>query len=316
MHQPEAAAVHLHGQGEGGFGRPFLHGLLGAAAPRLLIAQGHRLNAANQVAEGGVLEQVAEGVAVGRGHQGHAPLGDRAGRLGLQLRADFINDDDLGHVVFHRLDHHLVLQLRPGHLHAPGPADGGVGDVAIAGDLVAGVDHDHAALQVIGQHPGDLAQGRGFAHPGPPHQQQRLARIQQVAHHRHRAVNGPAHPAGEANDLASAVANGADAMQGALDPGPVIAAKGPQLLNHGAQIPALDHRRTQGQGPAGVAGLRDAAQIEHHFQQLIAGLGRCQGQAHGLGQQLQQAIEVIGHPLQVGPIALGIPRVLPGKRWG
>ena len=258
--------MHLHGQGEGRFGRPFLHGLLGTATARLLIAQGYRLNAADQVAEGGVLEQIAKGVAMGRGHQHHAPLGDRAGRLGLQLRADLIDHDDLGHVVFHRLDHHLVLQLRPGHLHAPGPADGGVGDVAITGDLVAGVDHHHPPLQLIGQDPGDLAQGRGFAHPRPPHQQQRLARVKQVPHHRHRAVNGPAHPAGEANDLAGAIADGADAMQGALNSGPVVAAEGPQLLNHGPKIAALDHCRAQGQGPAGIAGLRDPAQIQHHFQ--------------------------------------------------
>ena len=55
-------------------------------------------------------------------------------------------------------------------------------------------------------------------------------------------------------------------MQGALDPGPVIATEGPQLLDHGPQIPALDHRCAQGQGPSRIAGLRDTAQIQHHFQ--------------------------------------------------
>ena len=48
-----------------------------------------------------------------------------------------LDHDHLGHVVLHRLDHHLVLQGRPGHLHAARPADGGMGDVAIAGDLMA-----------------------------------------------------------------------------------------------------------------------------------------------------------------------------------
>ena len=93
---------------------------------------------------------------MGRGHEHHAPLGNRAGRQGLELGADFIDHDDLGHVVLHRLDHHLVLELGSGHLHAPGPTNGGVGDVAIAGNFIAGVNHHHPLAQVIGQHPGNL----------------------------------------------------------------------------------------------------------------------------------------------------------------
>ena len=176
VHEPAVAAAHLHRQGEGGFGGPLQHRLLGAAAAGLLVPQGHRLDPAHQIAEGGIADQVGQFVAMGRGHQHHAPFGDGAGRLGLQLGADLIDHDDLGHVVLHRLDHHLVLQLRPGHLHAPGAADGRMGDVAVAGDLVAGVDHHHPPLQVVGQHPGDLPQGGGLAHPRTAHQQQRLAR--------------------------------------------------------------------------------------------------------------------------------------------
>ena len=60
--------------------------------PRLLVAQGHRLDAADEVGEGRVHHQVLQGVAVGGGDELHAALGDGAGGRGLQLRADLVDD--------------------------------------------------------------------------------------------------------------------------------------------------------------------------------------------------------------------------------
>ena len=82
---------------------------------------------------------------------------------GLELGPDLVDDDDLGHVVLDRLDHHLVLERRRAHLHPAGLADGRVRDVAVAGDLVGGVDDDDALAQVVGQDAGGLAQHRRLA---------------------------------------------------------------------------------------------------------------------------------------------------------
>jgi hypothetical protein len=60
-------------------------------------------------------------------NQLHAALGNRARGVCLQLRADFVDDDDFGHVVLDGFDHHGVLQARFGHLHAAGEADARVG---------------------------------------------------------------------------------------------------------------------------------------------------------------------------------------------
>ena len=57
---------------------------------------------------------------MGGADQLDAALGDGAGGLGLQLGPDLVDDDDLGHVVLDRLDHHRVLERR-----ACGPACGG-----------------------------------------------------------------------------------------------------------------------------------------------------------------------------------------------
>ena len=71
-----------------------------------------RLDAADQVRQRRVQHQVFERVAVRGGDELHAALGDRARRGRLELGADLVDDDDLGHVVLDRLDHHRVLQRR------------------------------------------------------------------------------------------------------------------------------------------------------------------------------------------------------------
>ena len=291
------AAVHLNRHGKSGLGSPLQHGFLRAAAAGLLIAERHRLNATHQIGEGGVFDQVFDGIAMGRGHEHHATLGNGASRLGFQLGADLVNNDHLGHVVFHGLDHHLVLKLRPGYLHAPGAADGGMGNVAIPSDFIAGVNHHHPLAQVVGQHPGDLAQGGGLAHTRAPHQQQRLAGIEQVAHHGHCAKHCSAHPAGESHDRAGAVADRTDAMQGALNAGTVVAAEAAESLHHCSQVGALQGLIAQGAYLARVAGLGHPAQVEHNLQQLLTRLGGSQGRLHHLRQQGQQAIEVVGDAL-------------------
>ena len=54
--------------------------------------------------------------------------------------------------------------------------DSGMGDVAVAGDLVGRVDDDDALVHVVGEHPRDLSQHRRLAHAGSPQQQRALAR--------------------------------------------------------------------------------------------------------------------------------------------
>jgi hypothetical protein len=101
----------------------------------------------HQVGQRRVLDEIFQELAVRRSDERHAALGDRAARRGFLLRADLVHDDYFRRVVLHRLDHHPVLLRGVGHLHTAGAADGGVRDVAVAANLVAGVD-DHHALAV------------------------------------------------------------------------------------------------------------------------------------------------------------------------
>ena len=125
-----------------GGGLALENGFLGAAAAGFLVGQGDGIDAADQVGEGRVHEQVFECIAVGGADQLDAAFGNGAGGDGFQFAADFIDDNGFRHVVFDGFDHDFVLQSGRCHLHAAGAADGWVGDIAVAGDLVAGIDDD------------------------------------------------------------------------------------------------------------------------------------------------------------------------------
>ena len=169
-----------------------------------------------------------------RADQLHAALGNRACRHGLKLASDLVDDDHLGHVILHRLDHHLVLQRRLGNLHAPRTADGRMGDVAVAGDLVAGV-HDHHAL-VLAAQARRLAQQRRLADARAPQQQDALVLGDDVLDDVDGAVDGAPDAASQPDHIALAVADGRDAMQRAFDAGPVVLAKIAHVLDHHLQV--------------------------------------------------------------------------------
>ena len=122
----------------------FEHGFLRSAAARFFVAERDRVNSAEQIRERRIHQKVVERVAVRGRDELHAAFGDRARGHGLGFGADFVDDDDFGHVVFDGLDHDRVLQIRPRHLHAPARADTGMRNVAVARDFVGRIDDDDA----------------------------------------------------------------------------------------------------------------------------------------------------------------------------
>ena len=81
-----------------------------APAPRFFVRQRDALDAAHQIRQRRVEQQVFQRLAVSRADQLNAALGNGARRLRFEFAPNFVNDDDFGVVVLDRLDHHLVLQ--------------------------------------------------------------------------------------------------------------------------------------------------------------------------------------------------------------
>ena len=282
---------------EGGRRLTLQHGLLRPPPARLLVAKGDRLDAAHQVGEGRVEHQVVEGVAVRGAHQLHAPLGDGPCGRRLQLGPALVDDDHLGHVVLHRLDHHRVLLGGRTDLHAARVTDPRVRDVAVAGDLVAGVDHHHPLAEVVGQYACHLAQHGGLAHARPAQQQDRAPGLDDVADDLDGPEDRPTDAAGEPDHLAGAVADGGDAVQGALDTGPIVVAEDPDVVDHVRDIGVADLPVEEHLLAVHEARLGPPAKVHHHLEQVAAVRERAEALDDLGGERCHQRIEVIGHLL-------------------
>ena len=198
----------------------------------------------------------------------HSPLGDSAGGGSFLLGAHFVDDDDLGHVVFDRLDHDAVLGGGGADLHAAGVADGGMGNVAVPGDFVGGVNDDDALEGVVGQDPGHLPEHGGLANAGTAEEEDVLAGEGEVFDDLDGAVDGTAHAAGDPDHLSLPVAYGRDAVEGALDAGPVVVAEIADLVGDVIEVAAADFFLVKVQVAGQEAGLGGPAQIEHHFEEF------------------------------------------------
>jgi len=161
----------------------FQNGLLGTAACGFGVAEGYGLDASDEVAQSRIEHQVLERLAVGSAHELDSPFRDRATCNGFGFGPDLVDDDDLGHVVFNRLDHHLMLLGGDANLHPPRGADARVGHVAIAGDFVAGIDDDYPLADFVSEDAGYFSKLCGFADAGTSEQQNRLTRADDAVDH-------------------------------------------------------------------------------------------------------------------------------------
>ena len=105
-----------------------------------------------------------------------------------------------------------MLMGRGCDLHAAGSADGVVRHVAVASNLVGGIYDDYPLMCFYGQNTGHFAQHGGLAYAGTPQKKDVFSGKCQVLDYLDGAKDGPAYPAGYANDLASSVSNSGDTV--------------------------------------------------------------------------------------------------------
>mmetsp|Transcript_5795 Transcript_5795/g.22903 ORF Transcript_5795/g.22903 Transcript_5795/m.22903 type:complete len:226 (-) Transcript_5795:487-1164(-) len=150
-------------------------GLLAPSRARFVVAERDSLDAADQIGQRRVLDQVLQQLPVRGTNELNTTLGDRSTRQRFGFGTDFIDDDHLGHVILHGFDHDAVLHGRIRNLHSPRAPDGGVRDVAITADLVAGVDDHHAFFELIAQHTRHFADDRRLSDTRTSQKQHALA---------------------------------------------------------------------------------------------------------------------------------------------
>ena len=140
-------------------------------------------------------------------------------------------------------------------------------DVAVAGDLVARIDDDDALAEVVGQHAGRLAQHRGLADAGPAHDQDGFPDLDEVVDDVDRAVHGAPDAAGQPDDLAGPVADGADPVERPLDAGPVVVTEQPDVLHDVGDVGVVDLALEEFHLGIGEARLGSAPEIHDDLDQ-------------------------------------------------
>ena len=96
---------------------------------QLARTQGDGLDAADQVRQRGILEQVLQKLSVRGGNELHAALGNGAARERLRLCSNLVHYDDLWHVVLDGL-HLQPAQVRPSRGDVVGAGGGWEGRCA------------------------------------------------------------------------------------------------------------------------------------------------------------------------------------------
>ncbi len=299
------AVVNLDEHIEGGGRLAFEHGLLRPAASRLLIREGHGLNAAEEVVEGWVDEQVLQRVAVRGRDQLHPTLGDGARRHRFQLDADLVDHDHLRHVVLDRFDHDGMLQGGGADLHPPRAADPGVRNVTVATDLVGGVDDDHPLLHLIGEHAGALAEHRRLPNSRAAEQEDALSADDHILDNVDRPGDGPTHAAGQADNLATAVADRGNAVERPLDAGPVVVTEGANARGYELEVFRGDGRVVEDDLVVRKASLGLASEVEHHLQQQPLVIETLDRPVEMWRQRLEEQVEL--RRVGVGQTVVGSP---------
>jgi hypothetical protein len=113
-------------------------------------------------------------------------------------------------------------------------------NVAVAGDLVGRIDHNHALAKIVGEYTSDFPQHRRFADAWTPKKEGALARLDQVANDARGPIYRPSDPTGETDDASLAITNRADSVERAFDSSAVITAKIAQLSDYPFNIGLAD----------------------------------------------------------------------------
>src|SRR5450756_2613041 len=98
-------------------------------------------------------------------------------------------------------------------------------DIAVAGDLVRGVDDNHALVEIVRHKARDLPQHRRLADARPAEEKHALLGAHKVLDDADRPEAGAANAAGQPDDAALAVADAGDAVELTLGAGAVVARK-------------------------------------------------------------------------------------------
>ena len=183
------------------------NGLLCASATSFLVSKGDTLNTTHQVGECGIGHKVFQQLSVSRADKLNTAFGNRSRSLGLEFSANLVDDNDLGHVVLHCLDHDRMLFAWALHLHTASTTDARVSNIPVTGYFIGGINNNHTLLHLVGQHTSSLAEHGCLTDARFAKDKHALARRHQVLDQGDRTGDGSTKTARQAHNLARAAAD-------------------------------------------------------------------------------------------------------------
>ncbi len=187
-----------------------------------------------------------------------------------KLGADFVDHHDFRHVVLDRLDHDRMLFRRARHLHTSCATDRRMRNIAVARNLVRGIDDHHALAEIVGQHAGDFAQQGRLADTRLAEQQHTLAFFDQILDDIDRAKDSSTDAAGYADHRARSITHRRDTVQRALDTGAVIFAEvADARRRYSPGLRARPPYPKERSLPAAKARLGQSSQVHDDLDQIL-----------------------------------------------
>ena len=162
-------------------------------------------------------------------------------------------------------DHHRMLQIRPGNLHAPARSNAGMRNVAVTRNLIRSIDDDDSLVQFRRKYARALPKQSRLADARPSEQQKTLSGFDDVAQDIHRAEHGAAHTACQTDDHFPAVSDSRDAVQRAFNPGAVVQGKRTHAMDHVIEVLSRNGLIAEINGSARKAAFGLAAEVHHNF---------------------------------------------------
>tara|TARA_B110000116_G_scaffold195021_1_gene169863 strand:+ start:597 stop:1019 length:423 start_codon:yes stop_codon:yes gene_type:complete len=138
-----------------------------------------------------------------------------------------------------------MLLRRTWDLHPTCAPDGGVGHIAIAGDLVRCVYDHHPFTDLIRKHASNLAQHRRLANARPSQQKHALTGANQIVDDPNAPKDCSSDTTGNANRTAAAISDNRNPVKGSFNPGPIVVAELADALNDPLQVGVGDFLLTQ-----------------------------------------------------------------------
>jgi hypothetical protein len=145
-------------------------------------------------------------------------------------------------------------------------ADARVWYVAVSSYFIRRINYDDPLSKIVGEDAGDLAQHGGLAYSRASQKQDALSGFDQVLYHFYGPENGAAHAAGQSNDASPPIPYCGNAVQRALDAGPVVLSEIADARGHVFDVGFGDFDRAEHHLAAGEAGFRLPSKVKDHFR--------------------------------------------------